>query len=156
LTQIADNLGYQPAQIRRWFKRRDALLARRSTALSTNSGRASCLGSIEEPILQWIFENREVGLPISHGMIVIKASQLDSSFRRKSARTKDQSVRRFLNTHKLAIRIATHESHRHPSEVTAEAMQYLTSIWPRMTMGNRHAVFILNIDQTPIFLSMKP
>eukprot|EP00474_Spongospora_subterranea_P001242 CRZ01700.1 hypothetical protein [Spongospora subterranea] len=75
-------------------------------------------------------------------MVVVKAGQIDPSFRRKTARAKDQSFRRFLAANHFAIRIATHEAQRSPQETSELAIEFVTSIRPRLLMPNRQAGFI--------------
>ncbi|XXQ31274.1 HTH CENPB-type domain-containing protein [Plasmodiophora brassicae] len=81
----------------------------------------------------------------------VEVCQLLPSCRRKSARAKDQIVRRFLAANQLTIRIATHEAQRSPLEVMAEAKGFLDSIRPRFITAERLRSHFLNMDQAPVF-----
>jgi hypothetical protein len=132
------------------------LKASKNTALSVNRGRPSTLQTIEEDLLKWIFEQRECGLAISVRMVTAMAQKLDSAFRRKSDRAKDQAIRRFISAHRFSIRVGTHEAQRPPEDVRAEAIEFLVQLRPRLLSSDRRRGFILNMDQTPIFFSMTP
>ncbi len=50
--------------------------------------------------------------------------------------------------------MATHKAQRHPSEVDAEALQFMDSIRPILLEQNRDLNYIINMDQTPVFHAM--
>ena len=121
LRAFARELGVDPTQLRRWKSMVTTIEERMTnnggrgrtlsaTAASLHPGRKSCLHDIEDALLDFIFSNRDQGLAVSVRMVVMKASQLDSSFHRKSAKAKDQAVRRFVASHGLVHRIHTHQS----------------------------------------------
>jgi hypothetical protein len=64
------------------------------------------------------------------------------------------SISRFMKKHRLVHRMATHKAQRHPSEVEAEALQFLAYIRPILTEPNRDPNFIFNMDQTPVQMAM--
>ena len=106
-------LKIQPGQIRRWRKFEDKLKdKKKAAAASLHNGRVSILKCHEEVLLRWFFDNHEQGIILSVRLMTLKAGELDSSFRRKTARAQDQAVRRFLAANGIVLRIVTHESQR--------------------------------------------
>ena len=153
---IAATLNLQPKQIRAWEKQATKLTMARPSAMSVCSGRKSALFSIQEDLLKWFFENREQGRAISVKTLAMKASELSGAFRQKTARAKDQCIRRFTKSNGIAIRVQTHESQRPPNQVTEEALDFIRTMRPLLDMTNRDKRFILNMDQTPVFFTMVP
>ena len=135
---------------------------RRNKKSDPNSGsihrgrRTSCLECVSVPLLRWMFELREQGMPVSLRMVYLKAGELNASFRRKSVPAKYASVRRFVRSHRFVIRIKTHVSQRPPSETQQEALDFVKFMRPRIIGRHRHPDYIINMDQTPIFFSMTP
>ena len=116
-----------------------------------NKGRPSSLLAIERPLLDWLLYLRHVGMPVSMNMVIVRASQLDDEFRRKTYTTRYSCARRLLRSKNIVIRFSTHESQRAPEEVQEEAKAFVRSVRPRLSTPNRDSRFILNMDQTPVF-----
>ena len=146
----------QPSQARRWRRLNDELKKSNPNTVSVNRGRASCLGEVGVDLLQLMFELREQGMPVLLRMVSLKASELDSNFRRKSILAKYASVRRFVCSHRFVIRIKTHVSQRHPSETQEEGLGFVKFMRPRVVGRHRDPDYVLNMYQTPIFSSMTP
>jgi transposase-like protein len=147
------DLEVQPSQIRRWKEVRDELS--HPDALhrhSLHTGRPSNLVDHELELKRWFFELREQGFMVSVRLITLKACELSAEFRRKGTRAKDMAVRRFLARNKIVLRAVTHECQRPPAAVRQEALDFVRSVRPKMIGRNRSDAFILNMDQTPIFL----
>lgn len=155
--QVAMDLGVDPSQLRRWEQQVDKLRAfhaqRRRGVKALHDGYRSQLHAIQEDLLRYIFESREQGFTVSVSMVAFKASELDGAFRRKSDIAKDRAIRRFVKSHGLVHRVHTHESQRSLAEVEAQAIEFVDEIRPWMTEPHRHEDFIINMDQTPIFLA---
>ena len=154
LRSICVDLDIQPSQYRRWKSNKERLQNRAPNAGSLYAGRQSCLKGIEEDILQWFFELRERGMIISVRMVLLKASELDHTFRRQTNRSKDHAVRRFLKSHGLVHRAVTHESQRMPQQICEEAHDFILTMRPRVSSADRDQRFIINMDQTPVFFNM--
>ena len=157
MRQVAMGLGVDPSQLRRWVSQKKALeemRKKKTTKKSVHPGRASCLGLVEEPLLWFILETREQGLPVSIRMVITKACQLDPDFRRKTERAKDQAIRRFVSSHGIVHRIHTHQSQRSIEEVRMQASDWI--VQARLRLFGRDPDFVLNMDQTPIFFSSIP
>jgi hypothetical protein len=153
-TSSACNLyAIQPSQYRRWKVQEPAMRkAINQKATTLHAGRTSCVRHLEDDILEWFDNMRARGLTMNIGMIVMKAAELDSSFRRQTKWSKFQAVRRLNSKFGLVYRVTTNESQRLPSEVRGEALEYVESVHPRLV--GRHEDYIINMDQTPIFFSM--
>ena len=135
LRAIARELMVDSTQLRRWLKQADQIRENVKTKGSGSSstlhaGRLSCLKHIEDDLLMFIFECREQGMSVSIRMVTLKACDLDQTFRRKSDRARDQSIRRFVKSHGLVHRVHTHESQRPPHEVENEAREFIVRIRP--------------------------
>jgi transposase-like protein len=106
LRSVARDLGVDSSQLRRWKSQTthfvELLSPSRGTRVNTEAasvhpGRQSCLHDIEEELISFIWEKLEQGLAVSVRMVLMKASQLDSEFRRKTSRAKDQAIRGFIS-----------------------------------------------------------
>jgi len=113
-------------------------------------GRLSILTSIQQELLRFIFELREQGMGVSTVMVMLKAASLSRVFREKSRNAQYHSARRFIMSHGLVHRMATHESQRDPKEMEAESLDFVESVRPKLTQPCRHEDFIINMDQTPV------
>ena len=61
------------------------------------------------------------------------------------------AISRFLATHNMTHRVATHKAQRCPGKVREEALAHLAEQIPRVNDGCRHRDFIMNMDQTPVY-----
>lgn len=156
---IANLEGVRPAQIRYWTKQILVLKAKAERRLSSKAtvhrGRPSSFKKAVE-LVEWVLDLREEGMPVSIGMVILRASQLDNDFRRKKSMAKYSIIRRLLIANGIVIRAKTHESQRLPQEVMDEAKGFVNRIRPSANMPNRDKRFIINMDQTPVFFSMVP
>jgi transposase-like protein len=166
LRAVAKDLGVDASQLRRWSQQRTKFEAMvsgtggelrvRAASQTVHSGRQSCLNNIEEELLAFIFEHRENGLAVSIRMVTTKACQLDGDFRRKTARAKDQAIRRFVKSHNLVHRVHTHQSQENIADVQDRATDWIQQMRPILIGEHRQQRFIINMDQTPIFFSLLP
>lgn len=161
LRAFARQLGVDASQLRRWQQqsidmKKLTTKKGRGAVKTLHAGYKCCINQIEEDLLRFIFENREQGFSVSIRMVLMKAANLDTEFRRKTDRAKDQIIRRFVKSHGLVHRVHTHESQKAPAEVHSAAKDYILSIRPMLTGNFRNQKFILNMDQTPVFFSMLP
>ncbi len=106
---IARDLNVDASQIRRWEKQRPLMEEKlkktnaNPRAATLHSGGKSQLEPIGEDLLKYIWEKRDIGLPVSVRMVKLKARQLCAEFRRKSERSQDQSVRLFIAAHGITV-----------------------------------------------------
>jgi hypothetical protein len=103
-------------QLSKWIKSEERMnlanaatgLPKSSHALSLHPGKLSTIHNISAELLEWIIQNREMGMPVSRNMVILKASSLDETFRRRSANSKYANIFRFLYVNNLVIRSKTH------------------------------------------------
>ena len=151
LRQACDSIGIHHSLLVRWRKQKARLTHIPNPSVkSTHIGMASTLKQHEEVLLRYIFELREQGIQVSLGMVVLKASSLSRSFKEKTNNAKEKIVARFVARHGLKHRMGTHESQRDPRETSTEALDYMQHVRVKLAQPNRHADYIINMDQTPI------
>ena len=155
LREICRCLEIQPIQARKWRAMRAQLSCQgKAGRCSVHNGRVSFLKPLENDLLTWFLQMREQGIMISTRLVVVKASQLSAEFRRKTSRSKDQIVRRFLASNKITLRSVTHTCQRPPDAVVNEAMSFIQQVREKVVGLNRQQKYILNMDQTPVFFDM--
>lgn len=155
LNQAAASKSISPSLITKWTKELAVLReAFKSSKKSSHVGPSSQLASIERELLQFIFEHREMGMPVNVLMVVLKASAISSVFSGKSIKARFSAIRRFLKQHSLVYRMGTHESQRHPDDVGEEASDFMNEMRKKVLGPHRDPKFIINMDQTPVYFTM--
>lgn len=158
LKGIAREEELDPSQIRRWLKNYNDLKKmtwRQQSNWTLHGGRKSSFPKPND-LVSWVLDLRREGMPVSMGMVILKASQLDGEFRRKKRMAKYSVVRRILRSNRIVIRAKTHQAQRAPQEMHDEAKFYITGMRPSVSMANRDQKWIINMDQTPVYFSMVP
>ena len=151
LRQACDAVGVHHSLLVCWRKQKARLMHIPNPSVkSTHIGMESILKQHEEVLLHFIFELREQGIQVSLGMVALKASLLSRLFKEKTTNAKEKIVSRFVASHGLKHRMGTHESQRDPRETATEALDYMQHIRVKLAQPNRHADYIINMDQTPI------
>lgn len=156
LKGIAREEGVSPNQIRAWMKKLLELKQGRGSNVTVHRGRPSSFKQHSKELVTWVLDLRKEGMPVSMGMAILRASQMDSNFRRKKAMSKYSCIRRVLRSHGIRIRCKTHESQDLPSKKEDEAKAFIKDTIPSVNMPGRDKRFIINMDQTPVFFSMSP
>jgi hypothetical protein len=103
------------------------------TNKNKNAAHAGPLGQlkvIEEPLLHHIFELCEQGVTVSTSKMVVKASQLSTTFGVKHFLAWCSTVKRFVRAHSFVYRMGTHLLQHKPDEVEAKAKDYIGLICP--------------------------
>jgi hypothetical protein len=131
-------------------------MVKSAQALSLHRGRDSTIAGISAQLLEWVIQNRDMGMPVSRNMVILKASSLDANFRRKSPASKYAIICRFLSVNNLVIRSKTHQAQKSRHVMEAHGQEFIASIIPRLQEFGRDQRFIINMDQTPVFFSMTP
>ena len=154
----SEECGIHHSQLLRWIRDLPKMeqINRTAAVASLNKGHPSSIKAIGAELVRFVFELREQGMPVSTRMVVLKAGQVDATFRRKKEQTKYGIIRRFLISNRIVVRVKTHESQKHPRETVEEATSFVDRMVPRFAEENKDPHFILNMDQTPIFFSMTP
>jgi hypothetical protein len=89
-------------------------------------------------------------------MVILRASSLDETFRRRSTNSKYAIICRFLYVNNLVIRSKTHQAQKTQSAMEEIGRDFIASMIPRLVEAGRDQRFIINMDQTPVFFSMTP
>ena len=151
LRQACDAVGVHHSLLVCWRKQKARLMHIPNPSVkSTHIGMASILKEHEEVLLRFIFELREQGIQVSLGMVALKASLLSRLFKEKTTNAKEKIVSRFVVSHGLKHHMGTHESQRDPRETATEALDYMQHVKVKLAQPNRHADYIINMDQTAI------
>ena len=92
---------------------------------------------------------------VSVRLITLRACELSGgAFRRKTQRSKDCAIRRFLHSNKIVLRAVTHGCQRLPEQLQREALDSIEHARLKIVGPNRYPSFVINMDQTPIFFDM--
>lgn len=157
LREASSTIPIHHTLVAKWAKESAILLdVIKSKKKSRHPGPDGQLRPIEDDLLRFIFELREMGMPVNMLMVVIKASTLSSEFSAKSMKARFSAARWFVKHHSLTYRMGTHESQRHPDEVKEEAQDFLSEMKKKVVGPHRDKRFIINMDQTPVYFSMEP
>jgi transposase len=135
-----------------WLKKRETLCASKNNkAKSLAPGRTSEVSDIQGDLLRFIFEKREMGMPVSIKLVAQQAAKLSPDFGRKTSCAQYNTARRFVKANGFVYRMGTNESQRSPVETAQEAMDFMNTVArPKVVGGNRDLDFIINMDQTPV------
>jgi hypothetical protein len=159
LKGLAREHSMQPGQLRRWISSLPSMkrLAeeKKQGKWTMHSGRQSNFSRGNE-LCEWVLSLRNDGMPVSMNLVILRAAQMDTDFRRKKQQTKYSIVRRLLRSRNIVIRAKTHEAQRPPKEMEDEGKAFITRVRPTLAAPNRDPKYILNMDQTPVFFSMTP
>jgi hypothetical protein len=123
-------------QLSKWIKSEEKMnlanaatgLPKSSHALSLHPGKLLTIHNISAVLLEWIIQNREMGMPVSRNMVILKASSLDETFRRRSAATKYNVICRFLYANNLVIRSKTHQTQKTQSAMEEIGRDFICTI----------------------------
>jgi hypothetical protein len=152
---ICRALNIQPSQAPKWkqlcVRLADPHVGHRG---SLHGGRHSTLEPFQNDILTWFSALRAEGVMVSTRLLVIKASQLDGDFRRKTPRAKELAMRRLLASNHIITRCVTHTCQHPPNAVRQEALDFIHYMRDKVVGGNRDLNYIINMDQTPVFFDM--
>ena len=119
-----------------------------------HTGRLGILGPHEDEILQWFVEMRNEGKIVTYRMVGHFVSGVSGLFKRKSVGARQMVVRRFLKRHGVVLRSLTNEAQQTPDTVTGVATDFVDYMRPVLSAKHRAKRYVLNMDQTPIFLNM--
>lgn len=156
LKSVARLHNVMPSQLREWRRNRAKLSSTLTKKKSCGTGNAGFLKEFEEHIIGYALDQRALGIPVTYKLLQVKACQFSPDFRQKSDDQQYHTVRRLAINNCLVDRAVTHTSQRRPDDVTEEAREWLEIIRPIVSAPNVERKFIINMDQTPVFLSMHP
>ncbi len=142
---------------RRWKKNESKYCElKNGKAAHLHKGRTGLLVPVAEELLSYIFELREQGMSVSNRSVVFKARELSPEFSAKSSGAQVTIVVRWLRKWGLVYPLGTHEAQRSPSETAREAKDFMEINKEKVSHRNVDKRYVINMDQTPIFLHVNP
>ncbi|KAG7364517.1 DDE superfamily endonuclease [Nitzschia inconspicua] len=154
--KAAASLGVQPIQIRKWTHNRPVMQQCPRKKKSICKGRLSALKHLEQPLIGWCLDQRAEGIPVTYALLQIRAGQLDEEFRQRPEKSQYHMIRALCRANEIVLRCVTHQSQRRPQDVADEALEFLVVERPIVGAPGVNLDVVLNMDQTPVFLSMQP
>ena len=156
LRSVARNLGVQPTQLRKWRAQKVSLAQSKIGKKSIGRGKKSSIQHLEDQIIPWALHQREAGVPLRYKSLQLQACRLDPAFREKNKSQQYHMIRRLCIANCLDIRETTHVAQRRLDDTRDEALQWLTIARPIVSANGVQQKFILNMDQTPVPVSLHP
>ena len=124
-------------------------------AMTIHKGRPSSLSHLEDDIMTWFCERKNYGLATTINMCVVHLCSINDEFRRKTKRAQIQAVCRILRKNAIVYRCVTHTLQRKPEDTKTSALEFVSTIIPRMIGLFQDQRFILNMDETPVYFSVE-
>ena len=156
LRAIARSFEVAPSQIRIWRAKVVQLAQTKRSKKSLATGRKGRLNDHEEVLMDWAFNLRNAGHGLTYWHLVAKAAEVCDGFGNLTKSQQYHSVRRLCMRNCFLQRRFTHIGQRLPQETEEESQQWLQVMRPIVGAPNVEKKFVLNMDQTPMYLSMAP
>ena len=156
LRSIARSFAVDPSQIRKWRAKAVQLAQTKRSKKSLVTGRKGRLKDHEEVLMEWAFNLRDEGMALTYWDLVRKAIEVCDGFGNLTKEQQYHSVRRLCLRNCFLKRRFTHISQQLPQETEEESQQWLQVMRPIVSAPNVQKQFVLNMDQTPMYLSMAP
>ncbi|KAG7344129.1 DDE superfamily endonuclease [Nitzschia inconspicua] len=154
LKSVARSHGVDPAQLRRWRRDREKLEMSSKGNKTLGKGRKSSITHLEELIIGWALELREVGIGISYSRLQVRACQVDENFRSKPKEQQYHTIRRLCMSNELVVRRGTNVAQDPPQQAIDQAREWLEEIRPFISVPDLAQIYIINMDQTPLPFSL--
>lgn len=106
--------------------------------------------------MQWAFDQREAGIPLMYRHIILKAVELDDDFKSLTFSKQYHTVRTLCLRNQFVIRQVTHQAQELPEVLAEQALNWIELMRPILSAPNLGQKWIINMDQTPLHLSMHP
>ena len=156
LKSVARAFAVYPSQIRQWRAKVVQLAQSKRSKKSLATGRKSRLKEYEDVLMDWAFDLREAGVGLTYRNVVQKAIEVCDGFGNLNETQQYHTVRRLCLRNCFLKRRFTHMSQRLPQDIEEESQQWLQVMRPIVGAPNVQKQFVLNMDQTPMYLSMSP
>ena len=153
---IARDFKVQATQLKGWTQNIPVLSASSKKLYTLHSGRRGLLQEHEERIVQWIFDKRDRGVPVSYGLIVRKFERSIPELQEKSRRGKYMIVRRLCAANHLSVRVGTKNSQENPQVTLDKSLEFIQHVRPIVSGPRLQGSMVLNMDQTPVWFSHGP
>ena len=98
---------------------------------------------------------RQLGTPIKYLHLCVEACKIDPVFAEKTEQQQYHLIRRLCIANCLVPRRATHRSQSRPQVAVDEAKEWLLETRPVVSAPNVDQRWVINMDQTPLSLSLE-
>ena len=156
LGSIARSHGIQTVQIKKWRSKMPELAATKRTKKSLSRGNQGRLGQFEEQLVGWALDRQHKGLPFLYSKLMQKAYEFNPELRNLTLHAQYQVVRRLCIRNCIVKRRVTHQAQEHPQDTIDRSLQWLAIMRPIVSAPTVQQKFVINMDQTAVFLSMHP
>ena len=146
----------QPCQLRKWQRNKVKLIGTPKNKKLLGRGKKSSIAHLEPQIIGWVLDQRALGIPLTYKVLQVKISQMDQNFAARTERQQYRLVRSLCHNNKIVIRCCTHTAQRRPEDVIDQALEFLRIERPVVSAPGVNRDLLINMDQTPVFLSMHP
>ena len=154
LKSVSRLYNVTPFQLREWRRNRARISATLTKKKSAGAGMTGFLKQFEAPIIGYALDQRALGVKVTYGDLVVRACQLCDEFRNKEKTQQYHIVRRLAIANCLVDRAITHTSQALQADMEEQAKEWLTLTRPILQAPNVAKKFVINMDQTPVFMSM--
>jgi hypothetical protein len=136
-----NQLHLSAIQLSNWIKSEEKMnnddptigMVKSAQALLLHRGRDLTIAGISAQLLEWVIQNRDMGMPpVSRNMVILKASSLDANFCRKSPASKYAIICRFLSTNNLVIQSKMHQAQKSRHLMEAHGQDFIALTIPRL------------------------
>lgn len=117
--------------------------------------RLSYSQEIEDQLVQWVLEMRDLHLPVSVVQVKGKAKQLIQP-QVPAFKASDGWAYRFFRRNRFTLRAKTSLSQRLPAGLEGKMKAYLQKVHKERTDGRFLLALIGNMDETPVYFDLVP
>ena len=110
---------------------------------------------MEEQLVQWVLEMRDLHLPVSVVQVKEKVKQLIQQ-QVPSFRASDGWAYKFLQRNRFTLRAKTSISQRLPAGLEGKMKSYLQKVQKERKDGRLPTALIGNVDETPVYFDLVP
>ena len=135
LRSVAKAVGVQPAQIRDWRCKKATIQSLPCKKKLISRGNPSTIKHLEEQVIGWALDQRADGIPLTYGILQIKAAQLDKAFRARLDHLQYNMICSLCQANKMVVHCITHQSQQNQQESIDEALEFLNIERPIVTQS---------------------
>ena len=148
--------GFDASNIHRWIKKEAALKAQAKSKKSSHKGPKLEFPELEGKVLEYCKKMRSSGLRLSLTDIAIHAQQIQPEMAGWKLARAIGWAKRFAGRNSLVSRAKTKSSQKEPTQLDAMAKSFTDFLQQQFQDFTYGADFVLNMDQTPVYLDAVP
>ena len=155
-------MGIDRKNIRRWRNQKNDLIEAENKKKKKlpGGGRKSYLNIDEESkIINWIKENRNLGIEISSHSVLLFIQKLKPVFANKKYHTQKELIYRFLHRNGFSFRRPSHIGQPLPSNYSDLFLTFQKKVIlskKNLNIDKNSLDRIINVDETPLYMEMPP